>query len=246
MSRTHRHHDAVDRLARLLRAHQDLNDPRRDPRNCSRWLPELRRWQSARLEASFRHFLHDPRREPAARFFLSDVYADKDFSRRDADIVKVLPMMQRLLPARLLAAVADAIELALLTHALDLRMIQWLDDNAARAKVLDAALYADAYRGTGLPRVRGRQIDLIVRAGLGLAQALKMPGVSTLLRLSRGPARAAGLEELQNFLERGAAAFARLGDVSGFIAEIERGEREVSRRLFAAAPDPFGDDGSFS
>ncbi|MCF7220565.1 FFLEELY motif protein [Marilutibacter chinensis] len=246
MPRKHRHHDAVERLARLLAAHQTLHDPQRDPRNGSRWLPELRRWQSARLEASFGHFLDDPRRRPAANFFLSDVYADKDFSRRDADIARVLPMMQKLLPTRLLAAVADAIELGLLTHALDLRMAVWLERNAARRKTLDVELYARAYRATGLPRVRGRQIDLIVRAGFGLAQALKTPGVTTLLRLSRGPARAAGLDELQAFLERGAAAFAQLGDVRGFVAEIERDEREVSRRLFAAEPDPFGPGASFS
>ena len=246
MTRKHRHHDVVDRLGRLLQSHRVLNDPSRDPRNRSRWLPELRSWQAARLEASFGHFLDDPRRRPAARFFLTDVYADKDFSRRDADIARVLPMMQKLLPARLLEAVADAIELGVLTHALDLRMAAWLDRNAAGGSTLDVALYAEAYRGTGLPRVRGRQIDLIVRAGLGLAQALKMPGVTTLLRLSRGPARAAGLDELQNFLERGATAFAELGDVRGFIADIERGEREVSRRLFAAVADPFGPDPGFS
>ena len=50
-----------------------------------------------------------------------------------------------------------------------------------------------------------------------------MPGVATLLKLSRGPAKAAGLAELQGFLERGFAAFGQLGDVRGFIAEIEAG-----------------------
>ena len=59
------------------------------------------------------------------------------------------------------------------------------------------------------------------------------------MKLSRAPAKAAGLAELQGFLERGFAAFAELGDVRGFIAEIEADERSVSRRLFADDPDPF-------
>jgi hypothetical protein len=236
MSRTR---DLSKRLGCLLARHQALHDPRRDPRNDRRWLPEVRRWQAERLEASFDRFLRDPRRRPAAQFFLNDVYNDRDFSRRDADIAKVLPMMQRLLPGALLRTLSDAIELGLLTHAFDLRLAGDLDDIAPRGRKLDAALYARAYREAGLPRLRRHQIDLISRVGVGLAGALRMPGVAMLLRLSRSPARAAGHADLQGFLERGFDAFAELGDARSFIGEIEADERDVSRRLFAGDPDPF-------
>ncbi|ALN85519.1 hypothetical protein IEQ11_10160 [Lysobacter capsici] len=236
MSRTT---DLSQRLGCLLARHQALHDPRREPRNQLRWLPELRSWQARRLEASFDRFLRDPRRRPAAQFFLSDVYNDRDFSRRDADIAKVLPMMQRLLPGALLNTVADAIELGLLTHAFDLRISQCLHEIAPRRRKLDGRLYAQAYRACGLPRLRDHQIDLIARVGLGLGKALRMPGIMTLLKLSRGPAKAAGLSELQGFLERGFAAFSQLGDVREFIAEIEEDEREVARRLFEEDGDPF-------
>lgn len=236
MSRTR---DLSKRLGCLLARHQAVHDPGREPRNHLPWLPEVRRWQAERLEASFDRFLRDPSRRPAAQFFLSDVYNDRDFSRRDADIARVLPMMQRLLPASLLMTLSDAIELGLLTHAFDLRLAGTLEGTTQRRRKLDAPLYAQAYRVSGLPRLRRHQIDLIARVGGGLAGALRAPGVSTLLKLSRGPARAAGLAELQGFLERGFAAFAQLGDARGFIGEIEADEREVSRRLFAGDPDPF-------
>ncbi|WP_460733887.1 FFLEELY motif protein [Lysobacter tyrosinilyticus] len=236
MSRTS---DLSKRLGCLLTRHQTLHDPRSEPRNGLRWLPEVRRWQAQRLEASFDRFLSDPHRRPAAHFFLSDVYNDHDFSRRDADLARVLPMMQRLLPATLLATLSDAIELGLLTHAFDLRVAHLLDGLAPRRQRLDSALYAQAYRESGLPRLRRHQIDLIAGVGQGLAHALRMPGVATLLKLSRAPARAAGLEELQGFLERGFAAFSQLGDARTFIGEIELDEREVARRLFAGDPDPF-------
>lgn len=229
----------LERLGRRLAWHQALHDPAREPRNALRWLQELRRWQSQRLERSFEHFLEDPQRRPAAMFFLTDVYGDRDFSRRDADIVKVLPMMQRLMPASLLDTVADGIELGALTHALDLRMAEALQVLAPRRKRLDEALYAEAYRQTGLPRLRQRQIDLIARVGLGLSKAVHTPGVRMLLRFARGPAKAAGLSELQGFLERGFDAFSTLGDAEGFIGDIETTERAVSQRLFAGDPDPF-------
>ena len=229
----------AQRLSWRLTEHQRVHDAGHEPRNRLRWLPEVRRWQARRLAASFDRFLNDPKRRPAAQFFLSDVYNDHDFSRRDADIAKVLPMMQRLLPVKLLETVADAIELGLLTHAFDLRMAQTLQHVGGQRRKLDGDLYAQAYRATGLPRLRSHQIDLIAQVGLGLGQALRMPGVAVLLKLSRAPARAAGLSELQGFLERGYAAFAELGDVRGFINEIEADERAVSRRLFAGEADPF-------
>ncbi len=230
-----------DRLARRLACHQALHDPAREPRNRLRWLPELRRWQTQRLEASFAHFLADPKREPAASFFLSDVYGDRDFSQRDANVARIVPMLQRLLPAAVLATVADAIELGALTHAFDLRMAEALQRLAPTRKKLDADLYARTYREVGHARLRGRQIGLIADVGTGLAHAVKLPGVLLLLKLSRGPARASGLGELQGFLERGFAAFSALGDGKAFVRDIERTEREASRRLFAGHPDPFGD-----
>ncbi|MBD7920635.1 hypothetical protein JR064_04115 [Xanthomonas sp. CFBP 8703] len=237
-----RSNPVLERLGRRLAWHQAVHDPAHEPRNALRWLQELRRWQTQRLERSFEHFLEDPQRRPAAMFFLTDVYGDRDFSRRDADIVKVLPMMQRLMPATLLDTVADGIELGVLTHALDLRMAEALQALAPRRKRLDDELYAEAYRHTGLRRLRLHQIDLIASVGLGLATAVHTPGVRMLLRFARGPAKAAGLSELQGFLERGFDAFSKLGDAEGFIGDIETTEREVSRRLFAGHPQPFAFD----
>lgn len=232
--------DPVPRLARRLACHQALYDPALEPRNGLRWLKPLQAWQARRLERSFAGFLQDPVRRPAARFFLTDLYGEHDFSRRDADIARVVPMMQRLLPAALLKTVADGIELAALTHALDLRMAEALQGLAGRRRGIDAALYARAYREVGLPRLRARQIALIDEVGHGLWAALRMHGVGTLLKVSRMPARAMGFGELQGFLERGFEAFGQLGDAKPFLADIRASETRAMQRLFAGDPDPFG------
>lgn len=227
------------RMQKRLLCQQTLHDPALEPRNALRWLPELRRWQAERLRASFARFLADAKRRPAAEFFLSDIYGDHDFTQRDADIARVLPMMRRLLPEALLEAVVDGIELSALSHAFDLRMAEVLHTIAPKKRTLDAELYARAYRLAGKPRLRGRQLDLIERVGTGLVDALRIPGLLMLLKMSRGPARAAGLEQLQNFLERGFSAFGRMRDAQGFIDEIVADERAVRERLFNHQADPF-------
>lgn len=234
-----RRSDLHARLARRLTLHQRLFDPRSEPRNRLPWLKPLQAWQAQRLERSFDGFLRDPACRQAARFFLTDVYGDHDFRQRDADIARVVPMMQRLLPAPLLGTLADGLALAALSHAFDLRMAQALQELAPERRPLDVALYARAYRRVGHPRLRARQIRLIDEVGQGLAEALRMPGVGSLLRLSRLPARAAGLGALQSFLERGFAAFAQLGDARAFLADIRAGETRAMQRLFAGDDDPF-------
>jgi len=54
------------------------------------------------------------------------------------------------------------------------------------------------------------------------------------LRLMRRPARAAGLGELQRFLERGFETFRGLPDARAFLCGIALREREMVVRLFGA------------
>ncbi|MFN8768263.1 MAG: FFLEELY motif protein [Lysobacteraceae bacterium] len=207
------------------------------PGNGSPSLAVLRRWQSERLEASFADVLEDPVMHRAGRFFLSDLYGDQDFSGRDRDVEKIMPVMVHLLPDSLLVAARDAIGLHALSHALDLRMVAAME--ARRWRRLDQDRYGMVYRDCGLPRVRARQIALIVAVGRNLDAAVRRHGVHRILKASRLPARAAGLSELQGFLERGFDAFERLGGADRFLERIRWGEMEASRRLFAADPSPF-------
>lgn len=231
---------ARQRLLRRLQWHQALHDPAREPRNADPRLPELRRWQQQRLAASFREFLADPRTRPAARFFLDDLYGDRDFSGRDRDLARVLPKMSKLLPGKMRVTAADGIELAALSHAFDLRMAAWVSNNVAADMPLDVPAYARAYRAVGLPGLRRHQIELVGRIGSALEQAVHTPVLWNLLKMCRVPARLAGLDQLQSFLERGFAAFLHLDDAGAFVSRIVAAEMRVSQRLFAAEVDPFG------
>jgi hypothetical protein len=240
------HQEFRDRLARRLAWQRAAHDPARDPRNRLPQLSMLRQWQSQRLASSFEDFLANPRMRPAAEFFLADLYGDRDFSARDRDAARVLPLMSRLLPDTLLRAATDAIELAVLSHVLDLRMAQALAQRPKPGAPITVADYARAYRRGGYRHLRRRQIELVLRVGHALDAAVKKHGVYKLLRAARIPAQLAGLSELQAFLERGFTAFDALGGADEFLRAVSGRELEVSRRLFEGAKDPFGQPNSSS
>lgn len=225
-------------VQRRVTWHRRVHDPVFQPLNRSSWLSRLRSWQAQRLRNSFEDLLAAPRSRAAATFFLTDLYGDCDFSGRDEGIARVVPLMARLLPNSLLRALGEAVELGALSHALDLRIVGELESEPS-GRMLDAALYASAYRQAGCARLRRRQIDLIVAVGHTLDRALHKRGVERLLRASRLPARLAGLGELQAFLERGFAAFGELNGADEFLDTIAAREREVSRRLFSGQLRPF-------
>ncbi len=195
-------------------------------------LAALRAWQTMRLKASFADLGAEPATAPAAGFFFDELYGDADFPRRDADIRRVLPAMQRLLPERLLATVSEVIALSALSQSFDLRLARWLDANACPQQ-LALSDYVAAYAAVGHRRARARQLLLIERVGRELAHAVALPGLARLLRASRLPARLAGLGELQGFLERGFEAMAVLPDREGFVAGIVARERRMAGWLAA-------------
>jgi hypothetical protein len=222
-----------------LACQRALHDPVLEPRNRDPRLPELRRWQMQRLAASFKRFLEDPVSRPAAEFFLSDLYGDHDFSGRDNDVARILPLMTRILPVHMIATTGDALALSALSHAFDLRMAEALSRMLDVRQAIDACSYAEAYRMVGHARLRREQIVLIERIGAALDAAVHAPTLWRLLQLSRLPAKLAGLGALQSFLERGFGAFRVLGGADDFVGTIVAQEIEVSRRLLAGDPDPF-------
>ena len=58
--------------------------------------------------------------------------------------------------------------------------------------------------------------------------------------MMRGPARGAGLGELQQFLETGFDTFKAMGSAREFLAIIGTRERTLARALFGAALDAEG------
>ena len=83
-------------------------------------------------------------------------------------------------------------------------------------------------------RDRERQIELTLGIAAHLDRITRLPLLHNALRLMRGPARAAGLSELQRSLETGFDIFRAMKGAQEFIALIASRERAFAAGLFAA------------
>ncbi len=198
----------------------------------------FRTWQSQRLARTHASLLANPHFAEAATFFLTDVYGANDPGTRDAEMHRVLPTAVKLLPATGLETVAKAIELDALSEDLDAAMIVAL---GKRLSGLDAAAYGSAYRKVGRRKDRERQIKLIQDIGQTLDRLARQRFISTTLTLMRKPARLAGLSELQSFLERGFAAFRKMGGAEEFLKLVIKRERKLLNTLFAGDDSLLGE-----
>ncbi len=197
-------------------------------------LAELKRWQAARLAATYADVAAQPRYGEATAFFLDDLYGPKDFSGRDQAMMRILPVMTRMLPQKAVETAALAIELEAVSEALDQQLAA-----ALPAGPIDADSYARAYRESSTRAAREHQIDLIEEVGLRLDALVRKPLVSSMLKVMRRPAHAAGLGDLQDFLERGFASFREMKGAEEFLALLRERETTILNRLFSSQPEPF-------
>jgi hypothetical protein len=219
-------------LARAARLHElRLADGDR-----ARALGRLSSWQASRMAATYADLAAQPRYADAIVFFRSDLYGEGEFAQRDADLARVVPMMVRLLPARLLAALAQAMELSALSQELDQSLLARLPRADGDFTVAE---YCAAYREPSERTAREHQISLIGKVGAGLDVYVRRPFIESGLSMMRRPARLAGLGALQDFLERGVRAFRKLEGAKEFLATIDRRERAILEAIFGGDDAPF-------
>ena len=197
-------------------------------------LAELKAWQAKRLKDSYADLAAQERYRTATSFFLDHLYGPKDFSGRDQAMLRIVPVMSRMLPQSAVETASLAIELEALSESLDHRTAAALPDGP-----IDAEAYAHAYREGSTRAERERQIALLGAVGERLDALVKKPFVGKTLRLMRTPADVAGLSDLQDFLERGYASFRDMRGADDFLATIEERETALLNRLFSGETPAF-------
>ena len=98
---------------------------------------------------------------------------------------------------------------------------------------VDADAYAAAWRSTAREHDREQQIALTLDVASALDRLTSKALIRNSLRLMRGPARAAGLSELQAFLEGGFDTFRAMGGAEEFMRIVDEREHRLSRFLFS-------------
>lgn len=230
--------DAANLLNELRRG-QEISHRRVEEGELPPQMALLRAWQTARLARTHADLLISDRFGPACRFFLDDIYAPRDFTQRNHDIVRIHDFMMRFLPAGVLRTLTKAIELNSLTEELDQALLTALVDELGISDTITGEQYAEGYRICDNYAGRAYQIQLIVEVGRGIERLVRIPLIGWTLRLARGPAHRGGWHELQGFLDRGFAAFKRLGNAGSFLQTIERRESQILEQIFTGSADPF-------
>jgi len=196
-------------------------------------LRDLQAWQAARLAKTYDDLLRDPQCADAVRFFLSDLYGPQPQTRRDQDLRRAWALLRRTLPEAALQVLARALELQLLTMQLDHAMVERM-----AAAPIGWPSYAAAYRAVGRAEARHRQIDLVINIGEDLQRVVRHDWIGLALRAAYLPAHLAGFGALQDFLERGFAAFRRMKDSRRMLEAIRDRETRLSAALLSGADAP--------
>ncbi len=224
------------RLERLLRRCRDGRLALVGNDELQRRFGQLARWQSARLAWTHRDFLDSERYNQAARFFLADLYGDRDYSARDEGLARVSGIMIRVMPTPALESIADGLEMHAVTQDLDKSMVGMLFDEMGIDGPIDADTYGEAYRRCDNQDGRIRQIVLVGKVGRDLDTIVHKSSIYHLVRMTHYPAHLAGFGDLQDFIERGFEAFRQMKGADEFLTAVTSRERAVHEAILAAAP----------
>jgi len=217
--------DAVAAVSRLRQSAAD-DGPLQDA------LLQIKRLQSRRFSGTYADLLAGGPFAPAARFFLEELYGDRDYTRRDEQFARIAGAIEKLFPAHVAGTAAALAQLHGMTEDLDMQMARlWRAQQAG--DLPSSRRYAIAWRDLGRRDERERQLDAVVALGQELARLTRLPGLRTMLRMMRGPANAAGLADLQRFLEEGFDTFAGMARRRGAVEEFLRTVQDRERRLFS-------------
>lgn len=195
----------------------------------------VKAFQQRRFARTYADLLASTRYGAAARFFLDELYGPTDFTHRDAQFARVVPALVRLFPREIVETVA----VLAAVHGLSERLDSLLAAALPTAE-LDSDTYIAAWQSVGHTEERQRQISLTLDIAARLDRLTRRVLVRNSLRLMRGPARAAGLTDLQRFLELGFESFHAMRGAQEFIALVSEREHALVSSLFAASPDQAG------
>jgi hypothetical protein len=191
-------------------------------------------WQANRLRLAHADLLASERFGSAAVFFLDELYAGKDLSKRDQDLRRMLPTLIKLLPKAALQTVVEALEVDALSESLDWNLAEQLclvpDQKSFAQK------YHAAYLAMPADQRREEQIALVFRIGTSLDKLVKQPLLGALLAAMERPARIAGLSNIYDFLRKGFSAFKKMQGAKDFLSLIRDRELAEHARLVSSKP----------
>ena len=188
-------------------------------------------WQLAYM-LPFYDDLRTSKKYAAAVDFVVSELTGIGVSDRDHDIARVVPIMSRLLPDKVLCAMASAMQLNARVININLAICRDLyQDKAVDAVILETDYRSACRQASSLDECL-ELVRLIDDVGRNLDHIIRIPMIGVTLKAMRAPARLSGFGALQVFLEKGYKTFDALEDVDQFLTDITRRMSEVFTKIF--------------
>jgi hypothetical protein len=226
--------NTADTIRRAVAEVEALRRESRDVPDMAASVSRVKRIQARRFEGSYADLLAAGPYAAATRFFLRELYSERDFAERDAQFARIATAVEKLFPRD----VADTASALAKLHALT----ESLDHAVARAWPASGneGGYVVAWKAVGRRSDRQRQLETVMSIGAEMTRLTRLPGLRLMLKMMRGPAAAAGMGALQRFLETGFETFASVarqrGGAERFLRIIEEREQRLMDLLFDADP----------
>jgi hypothetical protein len=226
---------SIDQINAAVQQVTELRRLARDNPALLNALSEVKQLQSRRFAGTYSDLLNQAPYQSAARFFLAELYGDKDFSQRDEQFFRLSAGLEHFFIVPLMNAAVSLAQLHSLTETLDMAMAQcWLED----PNTDEAARYLRAWRLVNRRPDRLHQLEKVLELGRILERMTRTPGLQLVLRMMRQPAFLAGLGDLQQFLESGFIAFHAMTQspegTASFLNAIQSRESSMITMLFDA------------
>lgn len=207
--------------------------------NTSETLQVLRRLRATRMRKTYADLCQSPRYQQATGFLINDLFGTDKLGIRASQLQRAESAMIKVMPEALLGMTVKAVHLTALTVELDVELADQLNRFKVEAGELSENHVAQALlNGGNLPRYR-QQISLVGSVGTEIDTAVHKPFVAMALRMCRKPAHLMGLADLQDFLERGFAAFKNMQGAKEFLTIYAERENAILDNVFAGREHPF-------
>ncbi|GAB3776227.1 hypothetical protein GCM10028796_53330 [Ramlibacter monticola] len=196
----------------------------------------VKRLQARRFEGTYADLLADGPYRAAARFFLQELYGERDFAERDAQFARIAGAVEKLFPRDVADTAAALAQLHALTESLDHAIARAMGPLEGD----EVPTYVRAWKAVDRRGDRRRQLETVLAIGTEMSRLTRLPGLRLMLKVMRGPASAAGMGSLQRFLESGFDTFSSVarqrGGAERFLETIREREFRLMDVMFDADP----------
>jgi len=191
----------------------------------------VERYQILRMRETHADLIASADYGPLCEFFFNDIYAPRDFRKRDEAFHTLARKLKSAIPERVFGGIAGLLELSVISDALDTRLAAALRTRGCTAD-FTCEEFEDAYAACDNYALRIKQIALVDSSLEFTHHLSQLPSIEW---ITKGAVRAAKffhVGEIAEFLEKGSLAFRRVPDLTVFRAAMRDRETKYVNRLF--------------